>query len=117
MTRFFLAMTLLLTAAPAVAEGFDQLRDRDAFVSAIKDRPLTRFGIRLDVTEDGRIDGHAFGRSVTGAWRWTEGYFCRDLFWGSRNLGANCQAVKLQGNTIRFISDHGTGRHADLYLR
>lgn len=117
MTRLLATVVALLLATPALAEGFDQIRERDTFVSVIKDRELTRFGIAIDVLENGRIEGRAFGRSVTGAWRWSDGYFCRDLFWGSRDLGANCQAVKLQGNTIRFISDQGSGEYADLYLR
>lgn len=111
---FFLA---LLLSAPAHAEGFTQISNRDAFVSLIEGRELTRFGIELTVTPDGKIDGRAFGRNVSGAWRWNSGYFCRDLYWGSRNLGPNCQAVKVQGRTVRFISDQGSGEYADLTLR
>jgi len=33
------------------------------------------------------------------------------------DLGANCQAVERKGNTMRFTSDQGRGRSADLYLR
>jgi len=104
-------------AAPAQAEGFVPVQTRDGFVSLLQDRHLTRFGIKLAVTPDGRIDGRAFGRDVRGAWRWRAGYFCRDLFWGQRNLGPNCQAVKVQGRTLRFISDQGAGDFADLVLR
>lgn len=102
---------------PAQADGFKQIDSKSTFVSLMNGRELTRFGINLVVTPDGRIDGRAFGRDVKGAWRWQGGYFCRDLFWGTRNLGANCQMVKLQGRTIRFISDKGAGEFADLKLR
>jgi hypothetical protein len=54
---------------------------------------------------------------VRGAWRWNGDYFCRSLYWGEMDLGPNCQAVRLKGDTIRFISDEGTGQFADLYLR
>jgi hypothetical protein len=106
-----------LIATPAMAEGFQQIQNRDTFVSLLDGRELTRFGIKLEVTPDGRIDGRAFGRSVTGAWRWRSGYFCRDLYWGSYNIGPNCQAVQVQGQTMRFISDQGQGEFADLVLR
>ncbi|WP_135506731.1 dihydrodipicolinate reductase [Roseovarius aestuariivivens] len=107
----------LLAASPAAAEGFSQIQSRDAFLSVISDKKLTRLGINLVVTPSGQIAGRAFGRDVSGAWRWQSGYFCRDLYWGERNLGANCQAVKVDGQTIRFISDRGAGDYADLTLR
>ncbi|MEM7731280.1 MAG: dihydrodipicolinate reductase [Pseudomonadota bacterium] len=105
------------TVPPAKADGFEQIQSKSTFVSLMNGRELTRFGINLVVTPDGRIDGRAFGRDVRGAWRWQGGYFCRDLFWGQRNLGPNCQMVKLQGRTIRFISDKGAGEFADLQLK
>lgn len=107
----------LMAATPAFADGFDKIDDRDTFVSVIEDKKLTRFGINLTVSPGGQIAGRAFGRSVTGEWRWQSGYFCRDLYWGKRDLGPNCQAVKIQGETIRFISDQGTGQFADLVLK
>ncbi|SFO27738.1 hypothetical protein SAMN04487859_12239 [Roseovarius lutimaris] len=113
-------LALILSVAlssPALAEGFDQITERDSFVSLIQGRDLTRFGITLTVRPDGQITGRAFGRDVSGAWRWSEGYFCRDLYWGARDLGPNCQAVRVQGSTVRFISDQGSGQFADLYLR
>ncbi|MEL7258503.1 MAG: dihydrodipicolinate reductase [Pseudomonadota bacterium] len=107
----------LMAASPAIADGFDKIDDRDTFVEVIKDKKLKRFGIDLTVSPGGEIAGRAFGRSVTGAWQWKSGYFCRDLYWGKRDLGPNCQAVKIQGETIRFISDQGTGQYADLVLK
>jgi hypothetical protein len=116
--RVVLAVLLILgLAAPAMAEGFAPVTKRDRFVSLIEGRDLTRFGITLNVTSDGQIKGRAFGRNVTGAWRWNGDYFCRDLYWGSMDLGPNCQAVRVQGNTLRFISDQGAGQFADLSLR
>ena len=117
MFRFALVCLLGSLAVPSHAEGFAQITDRNAFVSLVEGRELTRFGIKLDVTSDGQIKGRAFGRDVTGAWQWRSEYFCRDLYWGTRDLGPNCQAVKVQGRTIRFISDRGAGEYADLVLR
>lgn len=115
--RYVLVLMGLLAMPAAAQAEFAQVTDRERFVSLIEGRDLTRFGIRLEVTRDGQIRGRAFGRDVTGAWRWAQGYFCRDLYWGSMELGANCQAVRQNGDTLRFISDQGQGQYADLYLR
>ena len=112
----FVFLSLAL-AAPAIAEGFNPVKDRSQFVSLMENRALTRFGISVNVTSDGGIKGRAFGSPVTGSWRWDGSYFCRDLYWGDMDLGANCQAVERKGNTLRFTSDQGQGRSADLYLR
>ncbi|WP_343080675.1 dihydrodipicolinate reductase [Ostreiculturibacter nitratireducens] len=111
------AVAASLLAGPGLAEEFRKVEDKDHFVSLVSGRELTRLGISLNVTPAGRIEGRAFGRQVTGAWRWADGYFCRDLFFGSEDLGPNCQVVEVKGATIRFIADRGAGDHADLRLR
>ena len=116
MRKILLSIALLATPAAAQAE-FSPVTERSQFVSLIEDRDLTRFGITVEVTTDGQIKGRAFGRSVSGAWEWNGDYFCRDLYWGSMDLGSNCQAVRRKGATLRFISDQGSGQQADLYLR
>ena len=107
----------IVFSVPVAAEEFTVLSDRTTFLSVVKGKTLTRMGIRLDVLPDGQISGAAFGQSVTGRWTWADGFFCRDLSWGSRDLGGNCQIVKVDGETIRFVSDRGQGRFADLNLR
>jgi hypothetical protein len=116
MPSLALAAASLIAAETAAAESFQPLRDQRAFVGLVQGRDLTRFGIRLEVTPAGEIKGSAFGTPVTGQWRWQDGYFCRDLYWGERDLGPNCQEVQVNGETLRFISDRGEGMFADLSL-
>lgn len=111
------AVVALSMAAPALANEFSNIRAKDEFVSLVNGKALTRFGISLNVTPSGKIEGSAFGQPVTGAWRWSNGYFCRDLYFGSRDLGPNCQLVQKNGNTLRFIADEGRGEYADLRLK
>ena len=115
--RFMMFLCLCALATAAKADGFAKINDRNAFVSMLDGRQLTRMGIKLNVTQDGQIKGRAFGYDVTGAWTWKSGYFCRDLYWGGDDLGRNCQMVKVQGDTLRFISDRGQGEFADLVLK
>ena len=112
-----LTVGLFSPERPAQAEGFTTLTSRDSFVRVIEGRELRRFGIRLTVTPDGRIEGRAFGADVTGQWDWDGDYFCRDLSLGNEDLGFNCQSVEVSGQTVRFTSDQGTGEYADLTLR
>ncbi len=107
---------LVGAAQPALAEDFARVQAKSEFVSLISGKALTRFGIELDVSVDGAITGSAFGKPVTGAWRWADGMFCRDLSFGKRDLGPNCQVVQRNGDTIRFIADEGKGDFADLRL-
>lgn len=111
------ASATMAIGAPANAEEFDIVDTREEFISAITGKELTRMGIRLEVTESGVIEGRAFGTPVSGAWNWSDGYFCRDLYYGDRDLGSNCQQVAINADTIRFTSDFGTGDYADLRLR
>ena len=101
----------------AMAEGFQRIEDEVKFLNAIEDRQLKRFGIRLQVSGDGQILGRAFGQKVSGDWDWKDGFFCRDLYLGGRELDPdNCQLVEIKGNTVRFTSDMGQGDYADLRI-
>ena len=111
---FFLAGT---TTESRASDSLTAVSTEETFVSLLEGRELSRLGIRLTVTPDGQIVGSAFGTEVTGQWSWDAGYFCRDLFYGERDLGYNCQLVQIDGNRMRFTSDQGAGQFADFTLR
>lgn len=87
------------------------------FFSVIEGKNLQRVFIKLNISLDGQISGSAVTRPVTGDWQWKEGYFCRSLFWGQRDLGYNCQEVSVSGKKVRFTFDEGEGAYADFTLR
>ena len=123
LAALILSLSLAVPAmAPAVAEQFTPIPDENAFLSTVagKDLRLKGYGpivVRLTVQPDGEITGRGLGGDVTGAWRWQDGLFCRDLNWGGSDLGQNCQAVLVQGQTVRFVSDAGKGDYADFALQ
>lgn len=119
MRTLALAALLAGLAAPVAspAAAFERIVDPTDFTQTVTGRDLTRFGIRLQVTPEGEIQGRGFGYPVTGEWRWQDGFFCRDMDWGGTDIGYNCQAVLRNGNTLRFISDQGQGDYADFRLR
>ena len=107
----------VMFVSTAMAEGFQRIEDEVKFLNVIEDRQLKRFGIRLQVSGDGQILGRAFGQKVSGDWDWKDGFFCRDLYLGGRELDPdNCQLVEIKGNTVRFTSDMGQGDYADLRI-
>lgn len=113
------AITAFVLATPAGADSYRTITDRNEFLSIVGNRSLAIpvWGVDLTVTPDGRIRGEGAGEKVSGAWRWSNGYFCRDLKWGDRDLGANCQQVAVRAGKVRFTSDRGAGRSASFRLR
>ena len=81
------------------------------------DKILERDLISLSVFKEGKINGSAAVRDVTGDWDWIDGFFCRTLLWGARELKYNCQLVTFDGKRLRFISDRGKGQSASFALR
>lgn len=114
--RLIPLLALLLAASPALAD-LARVTDRAAFVSAVQGRELSRLGVSLQVAPNGSISGRALGRDVTGSWTWEGGMFCRTLDAGDRQFARNCQMVSVDGTSIRFHADQGTGDIADFRIR
>ncbi len=110
------AVALGLAAAPAAAE-FATITDEGEFTRLVAGKTLSHPLFKLQVSPEGAISGHGIRRDVRGEWRWRDGYFCRDLFWGERDLGYNCQEVGVNGSRIRFTADRGRGDSAVFRLR
>jgi len=112
----FLAVAASLLAAPAAAE-FDKISDEAEFTRLVAGKTLSHPFFKLQVSPEGVISGHGIRRDVRGQWRWQDGYFCRELFWGDKELGYNCQEVGVNGARIRFTADRGQGDSAVFRLR
>jgi hypothetical protein len=113
----WLSILLLATlTSPAMAADYVRVTDRGAFVNLVSGKSLTSLGVKLKVSSSGSIAGSAFGRTVTGAWTWNDGYFCRTMQAG-KVFERNCQVVQQNGNRLRFIADKGAGDTADLRIR
>ena len=109
-------LSFSLTASGAFAEPKVITRSNE-FIELVTDKNLTRPFITLTVSSDGEIRGKAAFRKIAGAWLWEDGYFCRDLRWGRRDLKYNCQRVTSDGNKLTFTSDRGAGDSASFTLR
>ena len=122
-TALFPALALAFgtwTATPAAAQDFEPVTELGTFVDLLDGRELRLglFGIALQVTPDGRIEGEARGDTVTGTWVWEDGYFCREMAWGDTPIPYNCQLVEARGERqMRFTTDRGAGESASFNLR
>ena len=114
-----LMSAMILGASMARAGDMAPIKDEGMFLSYLDGRSLTirMFGLTIDVAEDGTIGGKAVGRPITGSWSWQDGFFCREMAWGAREIPYNCQLVEAAGNEMRFTTDKGAGDSADFRLR
>lgn len=111
---------LSISASALQAEGFRPVQDRETFIDLVDGRELRLglFGVRLNVTADGRIDGRAVTAPVTGNWYWQDGYFCREMDWSGQSIPYDCQLVEVsETRQMRFTVNRGTGESATFRLR
>jgi hypothetical protein len=115
-------ITAFLLAAPvgASANDFQQVKEKDDFLSLVQNRELRigLYNLSLNVLPDGQIKGSALGWDITGTWSWQDGYFCREMDWSGMEIAYNCQMVEVNGGEkLRFTVDKGTGDSATFRLR
>jgi len=117
MHNIITALFLSLMATTVTAQ--ETLTKKPDFLAAVAGHVLEigLLRVQLQVLESGEITGKAFGRGVTGTWDWRDGFFCRSMTWGDRELEYNCQQVKKEGTSLIFTSDKGGGRSATFSLR
>lgn len=111
-----MSVAAFFAATSVVLADSHRVTTYDEFIAIVSGKTLKRPLIELQVTTDGRIQGRGAKWDVEGTWRWQNGFFCRDLYWGGDALGYNCQEVRSEGNRIRFTSDQGTGDTAAFRL-
>lgn len=116
MRALVLTSCFVMAMASAAQAELKKLNTFEEFVSYVQGKTLTRPLIKLTVSKDGRIAGRGARWDVEGNWRWKDGYFCRDLYWGGDALGYNCQEVRANGDRIKFTSDRGAGQSATFRL-
>src|SRR6056300_1231478 len=100
----------------ATSQTSQWVKEEHKFIILIDGKKLKRFLIELSVETDGTITGTGAGTNVTGSWNWQDNYFCRNLSWGNRDLGSDCQKVELKDKKLFFTSDRGLGTTAGFMI-
>jgi len=125
LTRLVLCLAALvplsaLAPLPALAEEFQPVTAEAAFLALVEGRQLRigLLGLGLQIGSGGQITGRAAGQDITGTWVWQDGFFCREMAWGSNAIPYDCQLVEVKGsNEIRFTVDRGAGDDATFVIR
>lgn len=120
MKHVALSIALAVAGAPAVAESYVPIKDQATFLSLVQGKELRNrlYGVRLNVLNNGIIDGAALGWDIDGSWTWQDGYFCREMSWGGDPIPYNCQLVEAVGDDqLRFTVDRGVGQSASFRLQ
>ncbi len=120
MRLFLSALLALLSPLPALANTYEPIRDKSAFLSLIdgKELRIGLYNLSLKLTPDGKIVGKALGWGITGNWSWEGGYFCRDMDWSGYAIERDCQLVEARnGRELRFTVNRGKGDSASFRLR
>jgi len=110
----FVLSAFLFSVVASGAMAFDKVETRAQLMDLIGDKTIGiwLYGLKLNVRDSGKITGRAVGGKITGDWTWEDGYFCRTMYWGDREIPYNCQLVEIDGNKIRFTVDKGAGDDA-----
>ncbi len=81
----------------------------------VEKKLVYKFGEYVIVHDDGTLSGYFSGKPLSGNWSWEDGYYCRTVSLGGKDLGHDCQIVELSGNRLNFIRKKGKGGNSGPY--
>jgi hypothetical protein len=104
-----IAAVALAVSTAASAQNFKQIRTEKAFRESVVDRKLLSELGWMRVMSNGKVEGHILNQNFRAAWVWANQMYCRNAVLGKRDLGTDCQVVKLSGDQVQFIREYGKG--------
>lgn len=69
------------------------------------------------IKENGKMSGKFGGKKLVGAWNWQQGYWCRTIRVGGKDLGSDCQVVMASDTQMYLIRKQGKGDKSQLFTR
>lgn len=113
MTRTLTAclIGLMACATPALAD-FKRITKENDFRAQVVGKVYTNNnGDWFRWNADGSISGALKNKqSFTGAWNWQRKFLCRNIRVGSKELGTDCQVIRVDGTTVQLIRKKGKGK-------
>lgn len=106
---------MLAFASPAAADG-KRITTEAEFRQLVVDRDLDGGELRIRSDAGGKLEGTSRGRSFSGTWKWVDDTYCRQVFSRGQDLGYDCQAVFVDGDTVTFIRKKGKGQKVKLRI-
>lgn len=115
-TTLCLACVATLAATGLHAENFKRINSEADFRALVVDRKLTAGKDWMTVKSDGTTVGRIFEQKFNAAWVWQNRMYCRNAVMGKRQLGTDCQVVRIAGKSVEFIREYGKGKSGVMQL-
>lgn len=111
---YFKSITVLacfagLAMSPAMAASFKRIKSAEDFNSKVVGQKLTSEAGFFIIEASGKISGELNKHKAVGAWKWNQGFWCRTIKIGARDLGSNCQTIEVTQDQVKFTRDQGKG--------
>lgn len=99
----------------AQAESLKRIRKEADFQALVVGKTFGDDQTTMVIAADGKISGKFQNDKIIGAWKWSNGYFCRNVNVGQRAMGNDCQVVKTDSTEVSFTRQKGKGNVAGPY--
>ena len=106
------ACALFLSPLTASAENFNfkQIKTEREFREIVVDKKIVGEGLTMIIHSNGSISGKVKKGKITGAWKWSGKYFCRNFRIGNeKDAGTDCQKMSVDGDHLQTIKNKGKG--------
>lgn len=111
------ALTAMGTVS-ASADSFKRIKTEQEFNSIVVGKKLSWGGGTAVVQANGKTTGKLNKQGkYSGNWKFTKGFYCRNLVISGKETGTNCQTVEVSGNQLRLTRDQGKGSETILSMK
>ncbi|MFD1508444.1 hypothetical protein [Lacimonas salitolerans] len=111
------ACLLALFATPALAE-FKHIRTEAQLQPLIGKKMYDSSGNWFRWNADGSMSAQmTSGAPFAGAWKWSNGFVCRNARIGDNELGTDCQKIEFDGKNMRYTRNRGRGEASVMALQ
>jgi hypothetical protein len=88
----------------------EKISTKQAFLEKVAGRKHVNGSAWVIVSADGTVEGVGpKGGPISGDWSWEGDFYCRTIVFDGEPMLKDYQAVSLDGNTVTYTRDKGTG--------
>ena len=103
----------IVCATPVLGESLKRIKTEEEYRARIVDRTFVNDkGDWVVAKADGSMTGQFGGKTFSGKWLWSGGYWCRNGTLGGKEIGSDCQVIEFDGRTMRNVRKQGKGNAA-----
>ncbi|NNK67294.1 MAG: hypothetical protein HKO95_11210 [Rhodobacteraceae bacterium] len=110
-TGLCIAAAIISHAALAADQDYEPVNELESFAAHLigpKIMDPEDSANYFVILPDGAIEGTWYGNTLTGTWRWEDGYFCRALT-APRPAPEDCQEWSVANDRAKLVRNRGAG--------